>query len=143
MTDYAVLEIGDPESWREHTGGFRPETSRKGRRVIDHELPMQYIGLTANTFQPGEEAGYWHSHSSIEELYVFLSGHGQMALDDEIVNVGPGTSVRVGQGVWRTWRSLPESPDALRWLCIRAGGSELTHLPEDATRTESRPAPWS
>ena len=142
MRDSAGLQRGTPDAWREHGGGFRPETTRQGRRVVDHELPMQYIGMTVNVFEPGEEAGYWHTHSAVEELYVFLSGTGQLALDDEVVDVGPGTAVRVGQGVWRTWRCVPTSTEPLRWFCIRAGGSELPHLPDDATRSETRPAPW-
>ncbi len=98
--------------------------------------------MTANAYEPGEEAGYWHTHSEIEELYVFLSGTGQMGLDDDIVDVGPGSVVRVGQGVWRTWRSLPDSPGQLRWLCIRAGGGQIAHMPNDSQRDADRPAPW-
>ena len=64
---------------------------------------------TANALEPGEEAGYWHSHSRIEELYVFLGGQGEMGLDDDIVQVSEGSVVRVGQGVWRTWRAVPDS----------------------------------
>ncbi|MDF2573533.1 MAG: hypothetical protein K0S05_445, partial [Agromyces sp.] len=121
MTDYQVLEMGGLDEWREHFGGFRPTTSREGRRVVDHDITMQYIGMTANAFEPGEEAGYWHTHDRIEELYVFLAGRGQMGLNDDIVDVAPGTVVRVGQGVWRTWRATQDSPEQLRWLCIRAG----------------------
>ncbi len=144
MSDYEVLEIGGPDEWRAHYGGFRPATSRDGRRVVDHELHMQYIGMTANAYEPGEEAGYWHTHSETEELYVFLAGRGQMGLDDDVVDVGPGTVVRVGQGVWRTWRSTPDSPEELRWICIRAAGGPL--LDEvargDSTRDPERPSPW-
>jgi len=143
MTDYQILEMGDLNEWRAHYGGFRPTTSRDGRRVVDHDISMQFIGMTANSFEPGEEAGYWHTHSRIEELYVFLQGRGQMGLDDEVVDVGPGTAIRVGQGVWRTWRCLPESAEGLRWLCIRAGGEALEKLPTDAERDEERPSPWS
>ncbi|MDF1479492.1 cupin domain-containing protein [Leifsonia sp. H3M29-4] len=142
MSDYQVLEMGGLGQWRDHFGGFRPTTSRDGRRVVDHDIAMQYIGMTANSFEPGEQAGYWHTHSRIEELYVFLEGRGQMGLDADIVDVGPGTVIRVGQGVWRTWRCLPESAEGLRWLCIRAGGGELPHLPDDADRDEERPSPW-
>lgn len=142
MSDYEVLQLGGLDEWRAHYGGFRPETSREGRRVVDHELTMQYIGMTANFFEPGEEAGYWHSHAKVEELYVFLSGRGQMGLDDDVVDVGPGSAVRVGQGVWRTWRALPDSPEPMRWLCIRAGGERLPHLPDDSTRDPDRPMPW-
>lgn len=142
MTGFQVLQLGPLDTWREHFGGFRPESSRNGRRVVDHDLTMQFIGLTANAFDPGEEAGYWHTHSSIEEAYVFLTGRGQMGLDDEIVDVGPGTIVQVPPGVWRTWRCVPESSEQLRWLCIRAGGQELPEFPDDASRDPDRSSPW-
>lgn len=142
MSDYQITEIGPLDSWRGHVGGFLPTSTREGRRVVDHELTMQYVGMTANALAPGEQAGYWHRHAKVEELYVFLEGRGQMGLDDDVVEVGPGTVVRVGQGVWRTWRALPDSPGELRWLCIRASGYELPHLPDDSERGPDRPMPW-
>ena len=142
MSDYQVTAIGGLDQWRSHFGGFLPDRSRDGRRIVDHELTMQYIGMSANALEPGEEAGYWHTHARIEELYVFLEGSGQMGLDDDVVEVGAGTVVRVGQGVARTWRALPSSGGQLRWLCIRAGGGELPHLPDDSARLPERPMPW-
>lgn len=103
---------------------------------------MQFVGMTANALAPGEQAGYWHEHAKIEEVYVFLDGRGEMGLDDDVVSVGPGSVVRVGQGVWRTWRALPDSRTELRWLCIRAGGEQLPHLPDDSRRATDRPMPW-
>lgn len=142
MSDFQRIDIGGLDDWRAHYGGFVPERSRDGRRVLDHELPMQFIGVTANSLEPGEEAGYWHTHSSDEELYIFLAGTGQMGLDDEVLDVGPGTAIRVGQGVMRTWRAAPDSDGNLRWLCIRGDGGALPHLPDDAVRDESKPMPW-
>jgi mannose-6-phosphate isomerase-like protein (cupin superfamily) len=136
------IELGALETWRDHFGGFRPETSRDGRRVVDHEVQMQYIGMTANSMPPGEQAGYWHTHAHVEELYVFLAGRGEMGLDDEVVPVGPGTAIRVGQDVWRTWRCAPDGTEPLTWLCIRAGGTELEHFPSDSSRDADRPMPW-
>jgi len=142
MSDYEVVNIGGLDQWRAFHGGFDVARSRDGRRVVDHELTMQYIGMTANALEPGEEAGYWHAHARIEELYVFLAGTGQMGLDDDIIEVGPGTVVRVGQGVWRTWRARPDSTEQLRWLCIRSGGEPLPELPDDSQRDPGRPSPW-
>lgn len=140
---WQLLEIGAIDTWRDHYGGFRPDSSRDGRRVVDHELVTQYIGLTANSLVAGEEAGYWHSHAEIEELYVFLTGRGEMGLDDDVMPVGPGSVVRVGQGVARTWRAVPDTPEPLTWLCIRAGGNgEIAHMPSDSTRHPERPMPW-
>lgn len=141
MSDYSVLQTGAPEKWREYFGGFRDAESRDGRRVVDHQLEMQYIGLTLNALEVGEDAGHWHSHSNVEEVYVFISGHGQMGLNDDVIDVVPGSIVRVGQGVWRTWRVHPDSKDLLRWLCIRSGGEALPYFPEDATRRD-HPMPW-
>lgn len=142
MSCYEITNIGAMNTWRDHLGGFVPQTTRQGRRVVDHEMTNQFIGMTANAYEPGEEAGYWHTHSEIEELYIFLEGSGQMGLDEDIVDVTAGSVVRVGQGVWRTWRALPESNGQLRWICIRAGAIELTNYPHDATRDHERESPW-
>jgi mannose-6-phosphate isomerase-like protein (cupin superfamily) len=142
MTGYSITELGPLPSWREHRGGFRPATTRDGRRVVDHELTGLLIGMTANSYEPGEQAGYWHSHSILEELYVFLEGEGQMGLDGEVVDVHPGTVVSVSPGVMRTWRCVPESPGALRWLCIRAGQNPVPPVPDDAQPITDLPMPW-
>jgi len=79
MTGYEVLNVGAPDEWRSFFGGFRPESSRDGRRVVDHEMHMQYIGMTVNALVAGEQAGYWHKHSQVEEVYVFMGGRGRWA----------------------------------------------------------------
>ena len=137
-----MINIGAPADWRSHFGGFRPESSRDGRRVIDHEMQNQFIGMTANSLMPGEEAGYWHSHSQIEEVFVFLAGKGQMGLDGVVIDVTAGSVVRVSPGVNRTWRASPDGEGTLQWLCIRAGGTELPEFPNDAKRDNETPMPW-
>lgn len=142
MPNFEVINVGAPDQWRDFYGGFRPDTSRDGRRVIDHELAMQFIGMTVNALLPGESATYWHDHTQIEEVYFFIAGQGQMGLNDDVVDVTAGSVVRVGQGVMRTWRARPDSDGELRWLCIRAGGSELPEFPNDAIKDNDRPLPW-
>lgn len=142
MSGYEIVNVGAPEKWRDFYGGFRPDSSRDGRRVVDHEMTNQYIGLTVNALEPGEEAGYWHTHSQVEELYVFLAGRGQMGLDGNLVEVSAGDVVRVSPEVWRTWRCRPDSPGQLQWLCIRAGATELPEFPNDATRDTERAMLW-
>ena len=142
MANYEVLNVGSPDQWRNYFGGFRPDSSRDGRRVVDHEMKNQYIGITVNALEPGEEAGYWHDHSDIEEIYFFISGRGQMGLGDDLVEVQAGSVVRVGQNVMRTWRARPDSTEQLRWICMRAGSTELPEFPNDATRDLERPMLW-
>jgi len=142
MSGYEVINVGAPENWRGHFGGFRPETSRDGRRVVDHEMHLQYIGLTVNALVAGEEAGYWHKHSQVEELYIFIHGKGQLGLNDDLVEVSAGSIVRVSPETWITWRCDPSSAEELRWFCVRAGGTELPEFPNDATKDVTRPMPW-
>ena len=110
--------------------------------MIDHELETEIIGFTATAYEPGEEAGYWHSHTELEEVYIFLEGEGQMGLDDDVVDVSAGTVIHVPTGVMRTWRCRPDSPTQLRWLCIRAGKGPLEAIPTDATPIRDIPMPW-
>mgnify|MGYP001175574649 FL=1 len=142
MSNYSVTNIGPLSSWRDYFGGFVEATNKQGRRVIDHELDSKIIGFTATAYEPGEEAGYWHSHSELEEIYIFLEGEGQMGLDDEVIDVKAGTVVHVGTGVMRTWRCIPESSGQLRWLCVRAGAGPLEAIPSDAHPIRDIPMPW-
>lgn len=35
MTGYEIATIGEPNDWRSYVGGFRPDSTRAGRRVVD------------------------------------------------------------------------------------------------------------
>lgn len=139
---FTITQLGSLETWRDFVGGFRPETTRPGRRVVDHEFTSEFIGFTANSYEPGEQAGYWHSHSVLEEVYIFLEGQGQMGLDDSIIDVSAGSVVLVQPGVLRTWRCKPESNTNLKWLCIRAGQHPLPAIPDDAEPLWGLELPW-
>ena len=103
---------------------------------------MQYIGMTVNALVAGEECGYWHKHSATEEVYIFIAGKGQMGLDGDLVNVEAGSIVRVSPETWITWRCDPTEPKQVQWICVRSGGTELPHVPEDAAVDFDRPMPW-
>ncbi len=137
MTDYDVLDIGALDTWTDFAG------AAPGKRFVDREIDAQYIGMSSNGLAPGGQAPFWHTHRQLEEMYVFLAGEGKFALDDEVVDVRAGTVVRVSPGVWRAWHCTPDSPEPLRWLCIRAGGDTLAGIGRDGERDPERPQPWS
>ncbi|MBN2528551.1 MAG: cupin domain-containing protein [Deltaproteobacteria bacterium] len=139
---YQVYEHGEMDRWGDYTGGLSEATTAPGRFFLDKEMDLDYFGVSLNSRLPGEGAEYWHAHSVLEELYIFLEGVGELALDDEIIPVQAGTAVRVGQGVMRTWRASPDSPVPLKWICIRAGGARLAEIPRDAAPLRDKPLPW-
>ncbi len=138
---YEVVEAGAMAEWFEPYGGLSEKTSAPGRQVLDREIDLEFIGMTVNSRKPGEGAHYWHSHAVLDELYLFLDGEGVLALDDELIPVRAGTAIRVPQGVRRSWACTPESPTALKWVCIRAGGQPLAEI-KDATMYPEIPLPW-
>ena len=138
MSGYEILQLGAFDAWSDAVTA----TGAKGKRFVDQDMSTQYIGMSANAAAPGEGAPGWHTHSQLEEVYIFLQGHGQMGLDDDVIDVRPGSVVRVGQGVWRVWRCSPDSPEDLRMMCIRSGGDALADIPKDSERDLERPKPW-
>lgn len=137
MSNYDVLELGGLASWHQLEG------AAPGKHFVDKDFPAQFIGMSVNSTEPGASQPFWHTHSVLEELYVFLGGEGQLALDGDVVDVTAGTVVRVGQGVWRALRCKEDSPESLKWLCIRAGGATLTEIGRDGELDKERPFPWT
>ena len=138
MSAYEVVEMGGLDEWQNYEGTFGP-----GKRFVDKDLAVEFVGMSANAVDGGREAPFWHKHAKVEELYIFLAGQGQMGLNDEVVDVQAGTTVRVPAGTWSTWRALPDSPEQLRWVCVRGGGEPLADIGRDAEIDRDRPAPWA
>lgn len=137
MGTYSVSQIGSMQTWAA-LEGVAP-----GKAFVETELGNEFIGISVNNTAPGATSPFWHTHSKIEEIYVFLEGVGQMALDDEVIAVAPGTVVRVGTDVWRALVCSPDSDSDLKWLCLRAGGAPLNQIGNDAEIDGERPYPWS
>lgn len=136
--DISVIQIGPMSQW------VNPITAGvPGRRFLEGELGLTYIGLSASGTAPGAASMGWHRHEALEEVYIFLAGRGEMALDEAVVPVSAGTVIRVAPHVMRAWRCLPDSPEPLAWMCVRAGGKTLADIGADHTFDRDTPRPWS
>lgn len=134
MSGYSVSELGGLDTWGEEAG--------TAKRFVDGESAL-YAGMSVNSTDPGQSSPFWHRHGRLEELYVFLDGRGQMALDDDVAPVQPGTVIRVAPHVWRAVHSAADSERPLKWLCLRAGGDTLSGIGRDGELDRDRPFPWS
>ena len=74
----------------------------------------EQIAMTWRRMPPGTggKGSYGHRHNEQEEIYLVLSGTLQFKLEDEIVEVGPQTAVRVAASTVRgVWNEGPEDAE--------------------------------
>lgn len=81
------------------------------------------------SFAPGTETGFLHTHKNHEELYFFLRGNGEFQVDNQIFPVTEGSVVRVAPNGKRSIRNNGTEP--LVMLCVQYRGNTFTN--EDAT----------
>lgn len=80
-------------------------------RFLTGPLATEQVALTYRVMPPqsGGKGSYGHRHKTQEEIYLVLSGRLQFKLDDEVVELGPLTAVRVPpQTVRSVWNEGPE-----------------------------------
>ncbi len=81
------------------------------------------------SFAPGMETGFLHTHKNHEELYFFLSGEGEFQVDGKVFPIGEGSVVRVAPDGKRSIRNNGSEPLAM--LCVQYRGATFTA--DDAT----------
>lgn len=128
-----VTQAGPLDAW----GG------EKGKHFLEKEIGAQFAGISVNSTEPGGESPSWHAHAQLEEIYIVVDGRGEFALDDEVIPLETGTTVRVAPGVMHALRCLSDAATPMRWICVRAAGRELSSVGHDAELDRERPFPWN
>jgi mannose-6-phosphate isomerase-like protein (cupin superfamily) len=77
------------------------------------DLRAEQTGLNFLTIKPSRREAFAHRHERAEEIYVVLSGSGRVKLDDELVELEPLDTVRVGPGVTRSFEAGAEGLEVL------------------------------
>jgi mannose-6-phosphate isomerase-like protein (cupin superfamily) len=102
--DYTVCGVGDaPDAFE---GKYPGEM-----RFFAGPLAAQQVALSYRRMPPGTggKGSYGHRHRTQEEIYLVLSGRLEFKLDDEVVELGPLTAVRVAPQTARSiWNAGPE-----------------------------------
>jgi len=106
MPGYAVKNIDDMEAI--YRGGFKRARA---------ELGVESFGLQVLDFPPNVHRypEHDHSHDGQEEVYVPVSGRGEIEIDGETHALEPGVMVRVGSGVRR---KLATGDEPMRVIAI-------------------------
>ncbi len=121
MPGYTIVNLMELEN-KAAEGGSTTEA-----RFARSPLESEHIGLSHFRYAAGRRSKSGHTHKEQEEVYLVLSGSGQVKLDDELTDLRAWDVVRVAPG---TFRGFSAGPDGLEILAIGSdrpeGGDGVT-----------------
>jgi uncharacterized cupin superfamily protein len=126
MTPHTIKNLKEVED-QAVKFGLSPDLEARFARG---DLGCEGIGISYQRLAPGVRAPFSHRHRRDEEIYVVISGTGQMMLGDELVEVGPWDAIRVAP---ETVRAFAAGPDGIELIAFG------THTADDA---EQLPPDW-
>lgn len=89
----------------------------KGKIFLRKILGMTGANLSFQSFPVGGESGFYHTHKTHEEVYIFVKGEGEYQVNGKIFAVREGTVVKVLPDAKRTVRNTGNEP--LVMICIQ------------------------
>ena len=130
MSDYSIVpREGAPDFMAQYPGFGE-------MRFFAEPLGTEQIAFTWRSIPPGTggKGSYGHRHRDQEEVYYVISGRLLFKLGDDVVEVAPGTAVRVAPELYRSVHN--DGPDEVE-LVICSVRAE-----EGAETTETTPGFW-
>ncbi|QEL19947.1 cupin domain-containing protein [Limnoglobus roseus] len=138
--NYSAVRLGAADGWMRY-GVRHPGV---GVTLHGKVFLKDLLGLTGMEMSCGVIPGrggppFLHKHRENEEVYVFVSGRGQMLVDGAVIDVAEGCVVRVAPAGVRSWRNTADEP--LVYLVIQAKEGSLTQwTATDGVGVEGAPA---
>jgi len=91
-------------------GGF---SETQEAHFARRDLGAEHTGLSYHVIKANKRQAFAHRHDEAEEIYVVLTGHGRIKLDDEIRDIGPMDAIRVAPPVVRAFEAGEEPLELL------------------------------
>lgn len=128
LANATAVDFGKLNEINEYVLELGPEMKIPGKVFGGSAVGATGGEFSFQSFAPGTETGFIHTHKTHEELYFFLSGKGEFQVDGEVFNVEEGSVVRVAPAGKRSIRNNGTEP--LLMLCVQYCGNTFTS--EDA-----------
>lgn len=130
--NFKAVDLGKLNELGEYVLALGPDIKIPGKVFGGSALGTTGCEFSIQSFLPGSETGFLHTHKNHEELYFFLSGRGEFQVDGKVFAIGEGSVVRVSPNGKRSVRNTGDTP--LIMLCIQyRGNSFCAEDAEDAT----------
>lgn len=115
--NFCAINIGKMSELGEYVLELGPEVIIPGKVFCGATLGATGAQFSMQSFAPGTETGFLHTHKEHEELYFFLGGKGEFQVDGQVVPVCEGSVVRVAPAGRRSVRNNGKKP--LVMLCVQ------------------------
>ena len=89
------------------------------RYVVKDNTTLKNLVLSSTRLYAGKETT-GHNHKGQEEVYFFISGQGEMQLDDNKFFVKPGDTVLIKDGVFHKVYNFSDEEE-LYFICVLQG----------------------
>lgn len=122
-SDYSKIELGKLSNLAENVFQPSPDFKIDGKKFIKDELGLTSSEISFNTMESNTAIPFIHKHKENEEVYIGIKGKGQLLLNDNYVDIGEGTIVRVATNTERAIRN--NSDDTFTFIVIQAKENSL------------------
>ncbi len=119
-----AVDFGKLDEIKDYTLQLGPEVTIPGKVFGGQAVNATGGEFSFQSFAPGTETGFLHTHKNHEELYFFLGGKGEFQIDGEVFPVGEGSVVRVAPAGRRSVRNNGTEP--LLMLCVQYRSETFT-----------------
>lgn len=139
-THFSALSTGSFSQLNDYVLPVAPGMEIQGKVFMGQALQTTGAEISFQSFAPGKETGFLHTHQTHEELYIFVSGKGEFQVDGQVFPVGEGSVVRVAPEGKRSVRNNGTEP--LIMICVQYKAQTFTAQDAADGQLLQEPVKW-
>ena len=139
-THFSALSTGSFSQLNDYVLPVAPGMEIQGKVFMGQTLQTTGAEISFQSFAPGKETGFLHTHQTHEELYIFVSGKGEFQVDGQVFPVGEGSVVRVDPEGKRSVRNNGTEP--LIMICVQYKAQTFTAQDSADGQLLQEPVKW-
>lgn len=139
-THFSALSTGSFSQLNDYVLPVAPGMEIQGKVFMGQTLQTTGAEISFQSFAPGKETGFLHTHQTHEELYIFVSGKGEFQVDGQVFPIGEGSVVRVAPEGKRSVRNNGTEP--LIMICVQYKAQTFTAQDAADGQLLQEPVKW-
>lgn len=133
-------DFGAPGQWGEFVLVHPRLGNVPGKAFLKDALGLTGMEVSLGSLPAGASMPFLHAHKQNEELYLVLSGRGELQVDGETIPLQAGSALRVAPAGLRSWRALGTEP--MSYLVIQAKAGSLEQCTGGDGILSGEPVRW-